>query len=224
VLFLDTFFEPFAEVLVGGNPSSVVPSPDGSRVYVSNANRGVIDVLDTDSQTIVNSIAVASGVTNLALSSSGSTLAALIPATGEVAHIDLVTSKVVSLGQVASDPTGLTFGADDRALYVSDRGSNAVLSVDLNYRLPGSPLSVQVRPSGNGVTVSWKAPSVQGTAPIVRYQVSSIPKAGTCVTTKRACSIKGLKAGRTYRFEVVAQTAHAKGKPARTRPVRIPTR
>lgn len=224
VMFLDTFFEPFAEVSVGGNPSSLVVSPDGSRIYVSNASRGVIDVLNADTQTLMNSINVAPGVTKLALAPGGASLAALIPATGEIAHVDLTTGRLVSRARVASAPTGLTFGTDSRVVYVSDQGSNALLSIDLNYRVPGSPTAVQVKPAGSAATVSWKAPAAQGTAPIVRYQVTSIPKAGSCVTAKRSCSIKGLKPGRTYRFEVVAQTAHAQSEPARTRAVRISAR
>jgi len=69
-------------------------------------------VVSADTRTLMNAINVAPG---------GTSLAALIPATGEIAHVDRTTRRVVSRARVAAAPTGLTFGTDGGVVYVSDQ-------------------------------------------------------------------------------------------------------
>lgn len=222
VSFLDTFFVPFAEVPVGGTPGNIVTSPDGSRAYVSNADTGRIDVLDTDSQTLAGSINVGVGVTDFALSPNGLGLTALIPSAGEIVNVDLTTAAVVSRGPIGVEPVDVVYGNDNRVVYVADRGGNALLAVDLLHELPGQPTNLKVKPGDKKARISWRPPQAQGTAPVVRYRVTALPKAGSCTTTKRTCTIQGLKPGKSYRFQVVAETEVAESEPAVSKPIRIP--
>lgn len=222
VSFLDTFFVPFAEVPVGGTPGRIVTSRDGSRAYVSNADTGRIDVLDTDSQTLAGSIDIGAGVTDMALSPNGLGLTALIPSTGEIVNVDLTTAAVVSRGSVGVEPVDVVYGTDNRVVYVADRGGNALLAVDLLHELPGQPTNLKVKPGEKNARISWRPPQAEGTAPVVRYRVTALPKAGSCTTTKRTCTIQGLKPGKSYRFQVVAETEVGASEPAVSKPIRIP--
>jgi len=224
VLFLDTFFQPFAEVPVGGAPLRVAASADGARIYVSNPDSGRIDVIDTDRAVLVGSIEIGAGVTDFALSPSGNGLAALVPATGEIVNVDLTTAQVVTRGKIGEEPVGVTYGSDDRVVYVADRSGNAAMAVDLLHEPPAAPRLVRVKTRETSARVSWRAPVNEGTSPVVRYRVTTTPKAGSCVTRKTSCTIQGLKPGKSYRFRVVAETAVTSSAPAVSKPARIPRR
>ena len=222
VQFLDTSFVPVAEVAVGGAPGQIVTSQDGTLAYVANPVSGRIDVLDTRRAVLVGSIDVGMGVTDFALSPNGQGLTALIPESGEIVNVDLTTAEVVSRGPIGIEPVALVYGTDDRVVYVADRGGNALLAVDLLHELPGSPRNVRVKVGDKKARISWRAPEFQGTAPVVRYRVTALPEAGSCTTRNRRCTIQGLKPGKSYRFQVVAETEVASSQPAVSKPAKIP--
>lgn len=222
VLFLDTFLVPFADVPVGGTPLRVVTNEDGSRIYVSNPTSGRIDVIDSDLLVLVGSIDVGRGVTDIALSPNGRGLAAVNPTSGEVISVDLTTAQIVSRGKVGVEPVAITYSRDDRVVYVVDKGGNALMAVDLLHRLPAAPTDVRVQPADTSARVSWKKPAQEGTAPVVRFRVTTLPKAGSCVTRKTTCTVQGLKPGKAYRFQVLAETEVGVSAAAVSKPARIP--
>lgn len=222
VQFLDTSFVPFEEVAVGGAPGQILTSSDGTLAYVANPVSGRIDVIDTRRAVLVGSIDVGVGVTDFALSPNGLGLTALIPESGEIVNVDLRTASVVSRGPIGVEPVALVYGTDDRVVYVADRGGNSLLAVDLLHELPGAPTDVRVKVGDKKARVSWRAPESQGTAPIVRYRVTALPEAGSCTTRKRTCTIQGLKPGKSYRFQVVAETEVTSSDPAVSKPAKIP--
>lgn len=222
VLLLDTFFVPFADIPVGGSPTRVVTSADGSRIYVSNPVTGRIDVIDSDLLTLVGSIDIGEGVTEFALSPNGAGLAALIPARGEVVNVDLTTARVVSRGKIGVEPVGITYGLDDRLVYIADRAGNSLMAVDLLHQVPAAPTSVRVKVGEKSARVSWKKPTSEGTSPVVRYRVTTLPKGGSCVSRRTSCTVQGLKPGKAYRFQVVAETGVSASAAAVSKPARIP--
>lgn len=222
VLFLDTFFVPFEEIAVGGAPARIVTSADGSRIYVSNPVTGRIDVIDTDLLTLVGSIDVGVGVADFALSPNGVGLSALIPTTGEVVNVDLTTARVVSRGRIGVEPVAITYSLDDRVVYVADKGGNALLAVDLIHELPAAPTNVRVKVGDKSARISWSKPASEGTSPVLRYRVTTLPKAGSCVTRRTSCTVQGLKPGKAYRFQVVAETGVGASTAAVSKPARIP--
>jgi len=221
VLFLDTSFVPFAEVAVGGAPGHIVTSADGALAYVSNPVSGRIDVIDTKRAVLVGSIDVGTGVTDFVLSPNGLGLTALIPESREVVNVDLTTASVVSRGPIGVEPVALVYGSDDRIVYVADRGGNALFAVDLLHELPGAPRNVRVKAGEKKARISWRPPQTQGTAPVIRYRVTALPKAGSCVTRKLTCTIQGLKPGKSYRFQVVAETELTTSEPTVSKPAKI---
>lgn len=222
VLFLDSFFVPFEEIAVGGAPAWIVTSADGSRIYVSNLVTGRIDVIDTDLLTLVGSIDVGVGVTDFALSPNGVRLSALIPTTGEVVNVDLTTARVVSRGRIGVEPVAITYSLDDRVVYVADKGGNALLAVDLIHELPVAPTNLRAKVGDKSARISWNKPSAEGTSPVVGYRVTTLPKAGSCVTRRTSCTVQGLKPGKAYRFQVVAETGVGASPAAVSKPARIP--
>ena len=94
--------------------------------------------------------------------------------------------------------------------------------MDLLHELPGQPTNLKVKPGEKNARISWRPPQAEGTAPVVRYRVTALPKAGSCTTTKRTCTIQGLKPGKSYRFQVIAETEVGASEPAVSKPIRIP--
>jgi|GEM_PF-2627142 len=224
VTFMDTFFTPISQIPVGGTPGQVLSSPDGSKIYVANSATGKIDVIATETQSRVGFIDVGVGVDTIAVSANGLAIAALDSTSGEVISIDATTGTVQSRGKVGTSLSGLAFGADNRVLYVTDKGANALLTVDLMHVAPANPTTVRVKAGAKSATITWRAPAMQGTGPVIKYRVTTIPKSGTCTSTKRSCTIQGVKPGRTYKFQVVAETAVTSSEPAISRVVKIPVR
>lgn len=225
VTFLDyLFLTANVELNVGGNPGQVLASPDGTKVYVVNPSTGRIEVLSSEFKEQVGYIDVGAGVNKIAISADGQAIVALNPTTNELLNIDAATGKIQTRGIVGTEISGITFGTDNRIIYATDKASNALLTVDLAHVAPASPATVRVKAKGKSATITWRAPALQGTGPVIRYRVTSIPKGGSCTSTKNKCTIQGVKPGRTYKFEVVAETATTVSDPAISRAVKIPTK
>ncbi len=83
-------------------------------------------------------------------------------------------------------------------------------------KAPSAPRNVRATSYRGVVTTRWSAPASSGTSAIRGYRVQALVSAkrgakvaGTCTTTAkgRACSIKGLKRGRTYWMSVSVRNA-----------------
>lgn len=211
VFFLDTFFQPFEQIDVEGNPDQIVSSPDGTRAYVSNLTSGFVDVINTVDRELVSRIAVGAGVTNLAITPDGLRLAAVIPSTGELVLADLVRAQVITRKKIGAEPTSVTFDDTGRFAYVTDMAGNSLLKVDTTFVKSSPPRSITVKPSTSGARVTWKIPSNQGSAPVTRYTVVTVPKGGKCVTTRLQCTLTGLKKGTTYTVRVTPESSSVLG-------------
>ena len=78
---------------------------------------------------------------------------------------------------------------------------------------PGAPTAVSASAVGTTVTVSWTAPTDDGGAAIIGYQVSSDPAGLSCVpspATATSCTINNVPPG-SYTFQVAATNAAAAG-------------
>jgi hypothetical protein len=81
--------------------------------------------------------------------------------------------------------------------------------------VPGAPRSPNVTSKGGKVKVGWAAPTVTGGAAVTSYRAAAFANksGGTAVAqctgkaADRACSVSGLKAGRTYYVAVTAVNA-----------------
>ena len=71
---------------------------------------------------------------------------------------------------------------------------------------PSAPRGVQAVPGFGGATVSWKAPTSDGGAPVTSYTVTASPggHSSTVSSTSLTTAVLGLKSRTTYRFTVTA--------------------
>ena len=71
---------------------------------------------------------------------------------------------------------------------------------------PSAPASAEATAGNGEVTVSWSAPTSQGSFPVTNYQVQSTPSGQGCLVpvTATTCRIAGLRNGTAYTFQVRA--------------------
>lgn len=76
---------------------------------------------------------------------------------------------------------------------------------------PTAPRSVHASAQTNAAHVSWSAPASSGSSAVKDYVVTSHPSSRSCTTASRSCVVKGLTAGSSYTFTVVAKNASGAG-------------
>ncbi len=76
--------------------------------------------------------------------------------------------------------------------------------------VPLAPKDVRAAAGNAAATVRWTAPANDGAA-IQKYTVKSVPGPKTCTSHTTTCTVKGLKNGTHYRFEVTATNARGTG-------------
>lgn len=129
---------------VGNDPRGIDASPDGSRVYVANRFDNTVSVIDTASNTVVQTIdlGTSTNVTatepyDLVLSPNGARLYVAMKnggaenGDGTVVFVDLPSGNVVRevlLGSSAS-PEGIAVSPDGNRLYVAARGQMYLVDV-----------------------------------------------------------------------------------------------
>ncbi|MBU3749726.1 MAG: hypothetical protein FGM52_04625, partial [Mycobacterium sp.] len=100
-------------------------SPDGARVYVSDANQGTVSVIDTATNAVVGSpITVGAVPSTVAVSRDGERVYVLNAGDGTVSVIGANTNTVGSAIVVGGKPTVATISPDGTRLYVVDGGNN----------------------------------------------------------------------------------------------------
>lgn len=76
---------------------------------------------------------------------------------------------------------------------------------------PGSPSHVVAIAHGSRLSVSWRAPSTTGGAPILRYKVSITPGKKSCFTKYLSCTISGLNPKKRYSITISASNSAGSG-------------
>jgi len=70
---------------------------------------------------------------------------------------------------------------------------------------PAAPVGTSVKYlPGSSARVSWRAPAWDGGSAVRGYSVTSTPPGGACSSATTSCIIRGLRAGRSYAFEIRA--------------------
>jgi YVTN family beta-propeller protein len=118
------------QIVVGLHPSALIASPDGSRVYVANANSDTVSVIDTARDEVVETISTrptekllfGSSPNALAITPDGKTVYVANGTNNAVALIGLATPKSRLLGCFPTGwyPAGLVLDAKRRELYVAN--------------------------------------------------------------------------------------------------------
>ncbi|EJZ08564.1 YVTN beta-propeller repeat-containing protein [Mycolicibacterium vaccae ATCC 25954] len=127
----------FAKKVTAVTPGSpgITFSADGSRVFVADV-AGSVQVVDTATRQLVDSIAVATGAPfDLAVSPDGATLLVARAGDGKLSVFDIasgteLTSVIADPYQIAGPPT-ITVSPDGTQLYWTDSGSNRMQVIAL---------------------------------------------------------------------------------------------
>lgn len=118
------------QIVVGLHPSAVIASPDGSRVFVANANSDSVSIIDATKDEVVETISTrptdslifGSSPNALAISPDGKTLYVANGTNNAVAVIALATPKSRLLGCFPTGwyPAGLLLDAKRGELYIAN--------------------------------------------------------------------------------------------------------
>lgn len=93
---------------------------DGARVYVANPGDGTVSVIDTASNTVVNTIFIALSPLAVAITPDGTRLYATSNQSATITVIDTATNAVVTTIPVGRNPLGVVFSPDGARAYVED--------------------------------------------------------------------------------------------------------
>lgn len=116
------------EIKVHLHPCAMTLQPDGSKLYVANANSDVISVIDTHTDEVIRDInpkpmaelPFGSTPDALAISGDGKTLYVANAGNNLIAVVDLTTDKVKGLIPVGWFPGGVVLSKDNRQLFVAN--------------------------------------------------------------------------------------------------------
>ena len=96
------------------------------------------------------------------------------------------------------------------SVYATNEAGAGDIATATNTATPrkaaGVPTGVSVKAGDKQLTVSWKAPSLNGGAAVTSYTVSASPGGATCtaVAPSTSCTLLGLSNGSVYSISVVA--------------------
>jgi YVTN family beta-propeller protein len=132
------------EIEVGGSPSSIALTPDGSRAYVVNSADNTVSVIDTASrQTIGEPIEVGTNPAVIAISPDGRTAYVSDDGSNEVSVIDTQTNTKIGSVTGIAHPHGLAVSPDGKTLYVTSPEKGVVFVIDtLTLNVVGEPIRV----------------------------------------------------------------------------------
>jgi len=171
---------------VGSRPWGVAIAPDGSRVYVVNANDGSVSVIDAESNTVTRSIRVGSEPLGVAVTPDGSRVYVTNRGSNSVSVIDAVSNTVTGTIPVSSRPRGVAVTPDGSRVYVTNRGSNSVSVIDavsntVTDTIPvgSEPFGIAVAPDSSRIYVANEGSGSVSVIDAVSNTVSNtIPDAG----------------------------------------------
>ncbi len=121
VSVIDTARNEITAILeVGENPLGVAVTPDGSKVYVTNAFSDNVYVIDTATNTITDTVDVGDYPLGVAVVPDGTRVyVANSDSNGTVSVIDTATNNVIATVNVGSWPRGVAVTPDGNQVYVS---------------------------------------------------------------------------------------------------------
>jgi YVTN family beta-propeller protein len=120
-----------AEIAVAQHPAHVVPSPDSTRAFVTDAVANAVVVVDLQTRAVVGRVSVGSSPHGLRLSPDGKTLAVANMKDGTVSIIDTASLTERSRFAVGRKPVQVGFTPDGRQLLVSLNGEDRLAILDV---------------------------------------------------------------------------------------------
>ncbi len=124
-------FSPFAQITAKGGPSAVALNADESLLYIGMGNVPSIDVANTKTLKIDQTIAIPSPVLVTQLSPNGRWLAAISRTTDHVYLIDTGSNRLIDDIGVSKQPSAFDFAPDNQTLWVTNSGDDSISIVTL---------------------------------------------------------------------------------------------
>ncbi len=124
-------FSPIAKIAAKGGPSAVTLNADESRLYIGLGNEPIIDVANTQTLQIEQTIALPSPVLVTKLSPNGRWLVAISRTTDHVFLIDTSSNRLIDDIGVGNQPSAFDFTPDNQMLWVADSGDDSIRIVAL---------------------------------------------------------------------------------------------
>ncbi len=112
-------------------PRALSVSPDGSRLWFTEAGSDAVQILDTASNAVVAQIPVGASPHHPLFTPDGSSALVVSQGPGELALLDPATDASVATVAVGKMPHWIGLSGDAHTAYVTDEGSNDVSIVDL---------------------------------------------------------------------------------------------
>lgn len=156
-------------------PVALAETADGKKLYSVNMGYGNVSVIDTGSDTVINTIPVGTSPIWALFSPDGLELYVLNQGSGTVSVIDTTSDTVVASLAVGTSPVYMVVDKQLNRLYVVNSGSTSISIFDASVDPPTplktvvlpvsvpTPTSIAVLPNGSKVYV----PSQQITGPVL---------------------------------------------------------
>lgn len=162
------------------SPFNMAVSADGSKLYVIAQEGNALLVIDTQTNKVIDKIAVGENPHSVILKNDGNTAFVSNQWADNIYEIDLSLSKVVDTLKTGSGPAGLVLSADEKFLYVVDSYSSEVSVIDLQTKTElkrlmagNNPVGTDISPEGNLLYVTSRRtlPMPYGTPPMTELTV-----------------------------------------------------
>jgi YVTN family beta-propeller protein len=140
-VFVLSSLKEVATVKVGAKPDSIIYDPKTARVFVANAKDKSLSVIDADSNTLVNTIALAGGPETAVVDGKGSLYVALEDRNA-IAVIDTATMKVLRQYDISSEceePAGLAIDPSSERLFVGCHNRKMVVVDGITGKVIAAP-------------------------------------------------------------------------------------
>ena len=145
---------------IGIAPRGVVVTPDGSKVYITNAGSASVSVIDTATNTVTATIPVGFAPNGVAVSPHGRRIyvvSDLLP--GAVWVIDTTMDTVIATIPVGDGPFGVAVTPDGSKIFVANEFSSSVSVIDAATSAATATISVGGDPIAFGVFIQPPKPA-----------------------------------------------------------------
>ncbi|MFE2853708.1 Ig-like domain repeat protein [Streptomyces lavendulae] len=194
-----------AAIFTGRGTRGIVVSPDGTRAYTANSQDGNVSVINTATNTVINTIPVLGGGTpaQLAVTPDGSRLYVANDNNNTVTVINPVAGTVVTTIPVGNNPLGVAITPNGAQVYVANAvgGTVSVISTTTNtvvntITVGTAPVDVAISPdgslahvansgSGSVSVINVASGTVTGSVPVASpdgVTFANVPQRGSATT------------------------------------------
>jgi len=152
---------PETTIPVGDFPASVAVSPDGTTVYVTRILDDTLSVIDTSTNTVIDTVTVGHRPDSVAVSPDGTTVYTANSLDDTLSVIDTSTNTVIATVTVGDDPDSVAVSPDGTTVYTANFSDDTLSVIDAATKtvigtvtVGDGPRSVAVSPDGTTVYVA----------------------------------------------------------------------